>query len=161
MTSDIKVDYLFSPENIGQKFYGIDTPKKDSPLLGSGVYSSHLLHFDPVTSGGSVKNTIFKFDGDIVAVIANNDYLKATDSIFGAAKNYAKGGDRRTESHDSFTLLASDTLQINEFKVGGQYIDNLRVITKTADVPEPASTLAVVALGAVAAGSALKKKQSA
>ena len=150
VSSPLKVDYLISSDDIGKTFKGVNNPSNTSPFLNEGVYDSHLFHFDPATHGGNAGSVSFTFDGEIAAIISNTTYLNETDSLFGAAAQYAKGVDRRSESHESFTIVDSNTLRLDNFKVGGGYIDNLRVLTvapPTKDVPEPAAALALSALG--------------
>lgn len=150
VSSPLKVDYLISSDDIGQIFKGANNPSNNSPFLSEGVYDSHLFHFDPATNGGNTGSVTFTFDGEIAAIISNATYLNETDSLFGAAAQYAKGVDRRSESHESFTIVDSNTLRLNNFKVSSGYIDNLRVLTvapPAEDVPEPAATLALSALG--------------
>ena len=150
VSSPIFVDYLISPNNIGQQLRGVNNASANSPVLADGVYDSHIFHFDPSTSGGSVGDATFQFDGDIIAVIANTEFLVATDSVFGAADTYATGGDRRSETNDLFTIVSNDTIRFDQFQVGGRYIDDLRVLTAaspTEDVPEPTAVLSLSIFG--------------
>lgn len=152
VSAPVSVDYLISPNNIGQQLSGVNLPAANSPVLANGVYDSHIFHFDPSTSGGSASNATFKFDGDIVAIIANTEFLIAADSIFGAADAYGTNIDRRSESNDLFTIVSNNTIRFDQFQIGGNYIDDLRVLTvasptETEDVPEPAAVLGLSIFG--------------
>lgn len=150
VSSPISVDYLISPSNIGQQLRGVNNASANSPVLADGVYNSHIFHFDPSTSGGSVGDATFQFDGDIIAVIANAEFLVATDSIFGAADAYDTDNARRSERNDLFTIVSNDTIRFDQFRVGSRYIDDLRVLTAaspTKDVPEPTAVLGLSIFG--------------
>ena len=150
VSAPISVDYLISPNNIGQQLRGVNNATANSPVLADGVYNSHIFHFDPSTSGGSAGDATFQFDSDIIAVIANTEFLVATDSVFGAAEVYATGVDRRSEGNDLFTIVANDTIRFDQFQVSGRYIDDLRVLTAASpieDVPEPTAILGLSIFG--------------
>ena len=149
----VAVDYLISVGDIGTQFTGIDDPLVNSPQLEAGKYNSHILHFDPVTFGGSVTNASFTFDKNIIAIIANTTFQVNTDPIFGAAAAYNLDIDRRSESLKTlFTITSSNTIQIDKFVIEGNFIDNLRVITaasvpeESTSVPEPSTILGLLSV---------------
>lgn len=160
ISSSIAVDYLISTDTINQQLNGVNLPSAAAPQLASGTYSSHLLHFAPEVGDSyvsSVNEATFTFDGDIVAIIANNTFLAETDGVFGSATaTYAVGdGSRRSEAQDAFTLVSGNTLRIDRLAVGGRKIDDLRVITASPaqsvsaqSVPEPGMVLgATIVMG--------------
>ncbi|MGF1460322.1 MAG: hypothetical protein ACFBSG_15015 [Leptolyngbyaceae cyanobacterium] len=159
-TAPVAVDYLIDACDVGQQFTGVNNPPSGSPLeLELGVYDSHLLHFDPI-GGGSVSTGTFTFDGDIVAIIANQEFLNRSDAVLVNAATYEKSLGRRTEDDDLFTVTTSRSITVDFFKVSSPYIDNLRVITKAKPVSEPAALFGLGALGAIAVGGAIKMKRA-
>jgi hypothetical protein len=153
----VAVDYLVGTDvTIGTQFTGNQVLEPgEGSFLAAGSYDSHILHFDPMTSGGQVLNATFSFDNTVLAIIVSNNgvaaLLNASDIVFGSASSYETDSSRRSEelgpdatNFDLFTLLSATTLRVDRMRVEGAAIDNIRVIT--AAVPEP-GTLLLLGLG--------------
>ncbi|MEO0947488.1 MAG: PEP-CTERM sorting domain-containing protein [Cyanobacteria bacterium J06641_5] len=161
--SPLNVDYSISDDDIGQQLTGINNPAANSPTLGIGTYNSVLLHFDPLgNGGGQIVDTTFTLSGDIVAIVANATFLAQSDSAFGVASFYQNSVERRAESTDRFTIVASNTIRVDSFGISSALSDNLRVITTavpTDAVPEPLTVIgSICALGL---GAAARRRQQA
>lgn len=155
----VTVDFLAADLDLGVETAGVTNFVSGDPL-GAGTYDSFLIHFDPFTRDSTTGT--FTFVNDIVAIILSNGrgnrarnpangLLNLSNAVFGVATTtYDSHVGRRTESHDSFTLLASNELSV-DFWTNATHIDNLRVITQAAPVPLPAGiVLILTAMGGLA-----------
>ena len=149
--------------NIGDTFQGFTNfNAANGRFLPTGLYNSHLIHFDPVgTSGGISGPATFTFQGSIVGIIISNagddKLLNDSDPIFGNALDYDTAQQRRFDGGgglDIVTLLAANVLRIDQAMTGSSHIDNARVLT--IPVPEPMSA-GLLTLGA--AGLAMRRRR--
>ena len=149
--------------NIGDPFQGFTNfNAANGRFLPTGLYNSHLIHFDPVgTSGGISGPATFTFKGSIVGIIISNagddKLLNDSDPIFGNALDYDTAQQRRFDGGgglDIVTLLAANVLRIDQAMTGSSHIDNARVLT--IPVPEPMSA-GLLTLGA--AGLAMRRRR--
>ncbi len=130
------------------------TPDFGSVLIAGRRYQSHFVFFDPGptrTAEGSVT-----FNRDILAVLASDANMNASDADFGlAGVTYLTPTLRGLEGPDSFSVTGN-TISI-DFRASdpGDYI---RVLT---GVPEP-TTWAMLIFGFGAVGGAMRrgKKQN-
>ncbi|MEO0947489.1 MAG: PEP-CTERM sorting domain-containing protein [Cyanobacteria bacterium J06641_5] len=161
--SPLNVDYLISGDDIGQQLRGVQSPAANPLTLGSGTYSSVLLHFDPVgNNGGRVEDATFSFSGDIVAIIANATFLAESDEAFGVASFYQNSVSRRSENSDLFTIVAPDTIRLDAFRTSRAFADDLRIITTA--VPAEAAPEPLTVIGSICAlglGAAARRRQQA
>lgn len=135
----VLVDYLFGNNlSLGQQFTGVNH-SYSSLYLEEGIYSSHLLHFDPINNrSGKVKKQRFEFNNNIVAIILGGEYLNLSDYLLGnATTQYESSISRRMETNDFLSLESSNTLLVDKVSVGRYWIDDVRIITQR--VPEPSS----------------------
>tara|TARA_R110002167_G_scaffold31205_8_gene102742 strand:- start:287 stop:883 length:597 start_codon:yes stop_codon:yes gene_type:complete len=142
----IQVDYLVGHNlSLGQQFTGVNH-SNSRIYLQDGVYSSHLLHFDPINiHGGKIQNQRFEFIDNIVAIILGGEYLNLSDDLLGnTTVQYENSISRRLEANDLLSLESSNTLLIDKLSVGPYWVDDVRVITQS--VPEP-SAWALFCLG--------------
>jgi hypothetical protein len=145
-TETINVDYLVGQNLfIGQKFTGL-THSSSKLYLSEGIYSSHLLHFDPLNNhSGNTHKQRYEFTDTIVAIILGGEYLNLSDYLLGNTNTlYEKSISRRMETHDLFILENTNTLLVDRVSVGRYWIDDARIITQS--VPEP-SAWAIFAIG--------------
>lgn len=149
--------------NIGDTFRGFTNfNAANGRFLPTGLYNSHLIHFDPVgTSGGISGPATFTFKGSIVGVIISNagadKLLNDSDPIFGNALDYDTAQQRRFDGGgglDIVTLLETNVLRIDQAITGSRHIDNARVLT--IPIPEPMSA-GLLTLGA--AGLAMRRRR--
>ncbi|MEM9764968.1 MAG: hypothetical protein AAF968_21105 [Pseudomonadota bacterium] len=155
----LTVDFLTGPGGnlvVGNTISGLSNSAGTPFLLPEGVYSSHIIVYDPVDQSGrqTVENGSVRFDGEIVAIVTSNvgssggasDRRLDNSDVLGNASSYDNGDGRRLEGPDSITLSAIDTITINLLRVGGSNIDHFRVITREfSDVPLPASIIGLLA----------------
>jgi len=144
--------------SVGDTSSGINQANSSVAVAG-GVYSSHLIHFDPLGNTGGRATGTFDFVGRIVAIIVSNKsngtakLLNDSDALF-SSDTYEQSVSRRSEDSDTFTLIDENTLSFN-FRTSSGYIDNVRVVTA---IPLPASALLM--LGGLAAIGAIRSRRS-
>ena len=138
-SNTIQVDYLMGNNlSLGQQFSGLNHSNSNL-YLKEGIYSSHLLHFDPVKKrSGNVKKQRFEFTNSIIAIILGGEYLNLSDYLLGnATTQYENSISRRLEANDFLSLESSNTLLVDKVSVGRYWVDDVRIITQK--VPEPSS----------------------
>jgi hypothetical protein len=138
-SNTIQVDYLMGNNlSLGQQFSGLNHSNSNL-YLKEGIYSSHLLHFDPVKKrSGNVKKQRFEFTNNIIAIILGGEYLNLSDYVLGnATTQYENSISRRLEANDFLSLESSNTLLVDKVSVGRYWVDDVRIITQK--VPEPSS----------------------
>jgi len=176
----VLVDFLVG-DNLaaGDTFTGINAFTSGIALT-NGTYDGFLVHFDPIGDSGRTSTSgSFEFSNDIIGVILSNgasaasgaddnvtgtaQLLNASDALFGAAGDtFENGVGRRSEGSgsraDTFELSADGRTLFFNFTSGGEFIDNVRVITEAAPaVPVPAALpLMLVGMGGFAA---MRRKQ--
>lgn len=154
-TATVQVDYLFGSNlQVGTGVTGIDLATS-SQSLQAGTYNSYLLHFDPITQGGTEQSISLGANERIVALIVSNRglgrLLNLSDDVFGLdGVSYANGVGRRSEDNDDITLTSANTILFDTF-ANSTNIDNVRVITQVVPLPAGAALLltGLVAFGAV------------
>jgi hypothetical protein len=158
-SNTIQVDYLVGNNlSIGQQIKGVNH-SNSKLFLQEGVYSSHLLHFDPINKrSGKVENQRFEFTDSIIAIILGGEYLNLSDYLLGSASTlYEDSISRRMEKNDFLTLESANTLLVDKISVGRYWIDDVRIITQS--VPEP-SSWAIFGLGLLGLIGARKASKS-
>ena len=123
------------------------------PAIISGVFDSHMIHFDAATGVASVTGTA-TFSGNIIGVIYQNTLLDISDGPLGApGTSYLTGNPLRSHSANlgssSYTVAGNTinfTLWAYAFPGHQNYISELRVLTA---VPAPGAA-ALLALAGVA-----------
>jgi hypothetical protein len=103
----------------------------------------------------SVRSLVVRitFAAPVLGLIHSRSALEASDFL-GGASSYAQSGLRGFDSADSATI-AGNTLTVS---LNASYIDNFRVITAAAPVPEPAGWAMPLA-GTSVLGAALRSRR--
>ena len=115
-------------------------PDNSPSRLNAGIYSSHIIHFDPLgsESGSQIANAVFTFDETIIALVFKDLVLASTDVTFGAPGTTY--GSRSTGDNDFFTVVDANTFRIDQLRVGlANSFDEIRVVTRPTGVPGPSS----------------------
>lgn len=170
---DIAADTLLVDYVVGQNLSvgpaavpGIET-SDGGIFLPEGRYDSHIIIFNPGTGSPVSGPATFTLSGRIVGIVVSNNtvgngtrLLDASDDVLGNAIAYTGVPiSRRLELSDTFTLLGNRQIRLNDdFAVGGQFTDEIRIITRTV-VPVP-PTLALM-LGALGGAALLARRRRA
>ncbi len=152
-SNTIQVDYLMGNNlSLGQQFSGLNHSNSNL-YLKEGIYSSHLLHFDPVKKrSGNVKKQRFEFTNNIIAIILGGEYLNLSDYVLGnATTQYENSISRRLEANDFLSLESSNTLLVDKVSVGRYWVDDVRIITQKVPEPSPWALFSLGLLGLVGA----------
>lgn len=123
------------------------------PTLAGGVYDSHMIHFDASTGVAVVQGSV-TFNGNIVAVIYENNLLDISDSPLGdPGTTYATGDPFRSHSSNlgatSYTVAGNTlafTLWANGFAGWPNKMVQLRVLTDAVPGPGAAALLGLAGL---------------
>lgn len=136
----------------------------DDGFISAGTrVNSHMIFLN---SPGSQRlqrdNVNWEFDGEILGVMSDKqgNLEAASNNLLGAVGTTYPGGFNARgfeNSQDKYQILGDlKTLQVSMFVT--EPGDWIRVVT--ADVPEPASMVGLLAVGAVGLGAARKRKQA-
>lgn len=124
--------------------------------------NSHMIFLDSVGNTRVSQTVEWLFDGDILGIMSDSrGQLEAdSNSILGAEDTqYGSFGARGLEKNEKYTVNGNKLdLKMTVTKPG----DWIRVVTKanpTQSVPEPASILGLLAVGAFGTTSTLKRKK--
>lgn len=121
------------------------------PLPAGTTVASHYVFFDPGPNQ-SITGTV-AFDADVLAVVTSTANLAASDFLGRDGVMYLNPAARGFEPGDSVVVSGPREITVNLFAGSpGDYIRVLTARSPLADVPEPAS---LVALGLLAAGGRL------
>lgn len=125
--------------------------------------SSHMIFLDSPGENKISQTVKWAFDGDILGIMSDKKgkLEAASNSILGADTKYYSGakGARGLEGKDKYTVNGNELELKMTVTTPGDWI---RVVTKanpTQSVPEPASILGLLAVGAFSTTSTLKRKK--
>lgn len=126
-----------------------------STISAGTIVNSFLLHYDKV-SGNPTITANFTFSSQILGLIFTVTNLDASDLLRPLGQSMNVGGQRGLD--DSGDIVISNDLRTLTFIAGGTNIDQVRVITDIASVPEP-GTYALIGTGIMTLGLIRRKRK--
>jgi hypothetical protein len=163
----------------GQAFLSADGDSDTSieQFLGLSAGTLDALNGSNATNGSAIKQTITANAGDVLSfdwLFQSGDYLPYNDFSFFSVSSVASKladimevgtyGQKSSQTSYTFQNAGSYTIGFGVFNALDTYasstitVDNVK-LTSTKSVPEPASIIGILAVGAMGATSALKRKR--
>lgn len=128
--------------------------------------SSHMIFLNTQGNKRLEKTSVsWLFDGTILGVMSDNkgNLEKASNELLGAEGTQYPGSFKNrgfeTNNPDEYKIVDPNTLEVTMLVT--EPGDWIRVITEAEAVPEPASMLGLLAVGAVGFGAARKRQKPA
>lgn len=127
-----------------------------STISSGTIVNSFLLHYDK-QSGNPTITAKFTFDSQILGLIFTTARLDASDLLRPVGQSMNVGGNRGLD--DPGDVVISNDLRTVTFIAGGTNIDQVRIITDTAAIPEP-GTYALIGTGMMALGLFRRRRKA-